>query len=182
MKSSSLSSFKLSRKLFCVALIVAASSSTAFAQFRAPGLDQEADKAQPAVNVMTNAGGDNFMSRLFDPNRWSDHSSYSFSYTSFSGGSVGLGMYTNTLAFQAADNLRVVADVSAVYSPYSSFGNAYSKSLNGIYLSDARLDWKVSDNTTVMIQYIGGPGPNSSPFYYMNNGMMNNGFMNNGRY
>jgi hypothetical protein len=157
-------------KLFLLAaLVIAATSSTAFGQFRLPGLDQEADKAKPAINVMTNGTGDSFMSRLFDPARWSDHSSYSFQYTSFAGGSVGIGMYTNTLAFQASDDVRFVADVSAVYSPFSSYGSAYSKSLSGIYLSDARLDWKLGDNTTLMIQYIGGPGPNTSPFYYLNN-------------
>lgn len=150
------------------AFLIAASSSTAFGQFRAPGLDQEADKAKPAIDAMTFGGGDSFFSRLFDPNRWSDHSSYSFSFTSFSGGSVGLGMYTNTLQFQASDNLRVSADVSAVYSPFSSFGNGFSKSINGIYLSDARLDWKLGDHSSLVIQYIGGPGPNSSPFYFLN--------------
>jgi hypothetical protein len=150
------------------ALAIAVGTSTAYGQFRAPGLDQEADKAKPAIDAMTNAGGDSFFSRLFDASRWSNHQSYSFSYTSFSGGSLGLAMYTNTLQFQASDNLRVIADVSAVYSPFSSFGNGFSKSLNGIYLSDARLDWKLGDHSSLVIQYIGGPGPNTSPFYFMN--------------
>jgi len=87
------------------------------------------------------------------------------------GGSTGLSMFTNTFSYRASDDLFISADVSAVYSPFSTFGDAYSKSLNGLYLTNARLDWKMGENTFMRVEYVGGPGgyggysPYYNPFY-----------------
>ncbi|HWF44600.1 MAG TPA: hypothetical protein VG537_08155 [Candidatus Kapabacteria bacterium] len=126
---------------------------TASAQFR-----NDPQASQPDINTAdAMKGGDSFWSRLFDPSRFSMHQTYSMSFMSSGFGSTGLSMFTNTFSYKASDNLFVSADVSAVYSPFSTFGSAYTNSLNGIYLTNARLDWKLGDNTFMRIEYVGGP-------------------------
>ena len=152
-----------------ILILVCLSGSVSFAQFRnAPHTD---DASLNTLDAMK--GGDSFLSTIFDPARFSMHQSYSMSFISGGGGSTGLSMFTNTFSYRASDNLYISADVSAAYSPFSSFGSAYAKSLNGIYLSNARLDWKLGENTFMRVEYIGGPSgmyggaysPFGNPFY-----------------
>ena len=79
------------------------------------------------------------------------------SFLSGGGQSVGISAFTNTFSYKAADDLFISADVSAVYSPYSSLGSDHAKSLNGIYLSNARLDWKLSESSFLRISYTKAP-------------------------
>ncbi|HEY3874156.1 MAG TPA: hypothetical protein VGM92_01660 [Candidatus Kapabacteria bacterium] len=137
------------------------------AQFRS-----DIDKPQPPLNTtgaMQSGDDGSFWGRLTDPTRFSMHQSFSSSFVSGGGNSLSLNMFTNTFSLHPYDDLYISADLSAVYSPFSSFGSAYSNSLNGVYLTSARLDWKLSDNTFVRVEYQGGPtaglyGP-ASPFY-----------------
>jgi hypothetical protein len=140
-------------------LLIGASS---YGQFR-PGLGGVRDEdPRSAKTVMTdNSGG--FLSGLFDPTRFSMHQTYSMSFSSSGNASVGLGVFTNTFSYRAADNLFISADLSAVYSPYSSLGEQHAKILNGIYLSNARLDWKLGEHTNLLIIYNGG-SPTTNPF------------------
>ncbi len=154
------------KRLFASLIVLLATSGLAQAQFRnelAPGADEKLN----TLDAMK--GGDSFLSQLFDPARFSMHQSYSMSFFSGGGGSTGLSMFTNTFSYKAADNLFISADVSAVYSPFSSFGSEFSKSLNGIYLNNARLDWRLGENTFMRVEYVGGPGNSLNggynPFY-----------------
>jgi hypothetical protein len=144
---------KLAVSLFVLAFAIV-TSRPAIGQFRN-------DPQTPAPDINTadamKGSGDSFWSRIFDPARFSMHQTYSMSFMSSGFGSTGLSMFTNTFSYKASDNLFVSADVSAVYSPFSSFGSAYANSLNGIYLTNARLDWKLGDNTFMRIEYVGGP-------------------------
>ena len=106
--------------------------------------------------VMTEQSG-NLLSKIFDPTRLTTHQTYSFTYSSMGRQSVGLGAFTNTFDYRASDNIHISADVSAVYSPYNTFGDAFTKQLNGIYLTNAQLDWKLGDHTFMTVQYQGGP-------------------------
>ncbi len=164
------------KRLFAVLLLLLSSvvvlsvaSTASLAQFRS-----DRSESDPPLNTASAMqGGDSFFSRLFDPTRFSMHQSFSSSFISGGGGSLGISMFTNTFSFHPSDDLFVSADVSAVYSPFSSFGSAYSNSLNGIYLTNARLDWKLSDNAFMRVEYLGGPtagmygaySPYYNPFY-----------------
>lgn len=146
-------------------LLTAVAVTTSRAQFRS-----DIDKAQPPLNTAgaMQSGGNSFLSSLLDPNRFSMHQSVSMSYTSSPFGSVGLDMFTNTFQYRASDNLFISADVSAVYSPFSSFGSAFQNQINGIYLTSARLDWKLGDNTFMRVEYNGGPAAGMydyNPYY-----------------
>ena len=149
-------------------ILLSLAATVSRAQFRS-----EINQPEPPLNTANAMQGGNFLSQLFDPSRFSMHQSFSSSFISGGGGSLGISMFTNTFAFHPSDDLFVSADVSAVYSPYSSFGSAYSNSLNGIYLTNARLDWKLSDNAFMRVEYLGGPtagmyggySPYYNPFY-----------------
>jgi len=143
--------------------------SLANAQFRS-GSGVNTDE-KPASTLEAMSGhGDDFFSRLFDPARFNMHQTYTMSFSSGGGQSTSLGVFTNTFAYKASDDLFISADLSAVYSPYSSLGSAFQKSIDGVYLSSARLDWKLSDHTSMRIEYNGMPYSTSyfSPFGYYN--------------
>lgn len=88
---------------------------------------------------------------------------FGLSYSAFgSGGGMALGTYTNSMLFKFSDKLNMQADISILNSPYSSFGQDFAKQINGIYLSKLQMNYKVSENMSVILQY------RSSPFGYYN--------------
>ncbi|MFA7421331.1 MAG: hypothetical protein WCZ90_16730 [Melioribacteraceae bacterium] len=89
--------------------------------------------------------------------------SFGLSYSAFgSGGGMALGTYTNSMLLKFSDKLNMQADISILNSPYSSFGQDFAKQINGIYLSRLQMNYKVSENMSVILQY------RSSPFGYYN--------------
>jgi hypothetical protein len=157
------------KHLVAAFLLLALTSVTSRAQFRS-----DLDKPQPPLNTAEAMKGDNFLSGIFDPARFSMHQSVSMSYVSSGVGSMGLSMFTNTFAYRASSDLYISADVSMVYSPFSTFGSAFQNRMNGLYLTNAQLDWKLGDNTFLRVEYDGGPGagmygggysPYYNPFY-----------------
>ncbi len=154
------------KRLF-ILVFWAITATIASAQFRSGKGVNTDDKPGSTLEAMSGYG-DDFFSRLFDPARFSMHQTYTMSFTSGGGQSTSLGVFTNTFAYKASEDLFISADLSAVYSPYSSLGSAFQKSINGIYLSSARLDWKMGEHTSMRIEYNGMPYSNSyfSPFGY----------------
>lgn len=151
------------KQVFGALLLALLLSSTASAQFRT----ERADEPRLNTREAMTGSGDSWFSRIFDPTRLSMHQTYSMSINSSGYGSYGLSMFTNTFQYKASDDLFISADVSAVYSPFNSFGDAFSKQVNGIYLTSARLDYKLGDHSFMRIEYNGGPANNNyySPFY-----------------
>lgn len=149
-----------------------ASATSADAQIRAQKAREEAEqRASNTLGAMTLDEDKSFFSTLFDRANWSTQQQYSFSYSSNGQQSMGLSMFTNRFTFKPSDDLRFSADVSAVYSPFASFGNNalnsdIQKQINGIYLTNARMDWKLGESTFMTIQYNGGPQNQAfDPFY-----------------
>jgi len=139
-------------------------ASLANAQFRAGTGVGNDEKPASTIDAMS-GHDDGFFSRLFDPTRFNMQQTYTMSFVSGGGQSTGLGVFTNTFAYRASDVLAISADVSAVYSPFSTLGSKFQNSLNGIYLSSARLDWKLSDNSFLIVEYNAMPyGSYFSPF------------------
>ena len=147
-----------------ITLLCVASSR---AQFRG-----DANQVQPPLNTagtMQSGDGDSFWSRITDPTRFSMHQSFTSSFVAGGGNSLSLNMFTNTFSLHPYDNLFISADLSAVYSPFSSLGSAFSNSLHGVSLTSARVDWKMRDNMFMRVEYQGGPTAGLygaySPFY-----------------
>jgi hypothetical protein len=147
-------------------------SFPANAQLRAQKAREEAEqKASNTLGAMTSSEDEGFFSKLFNKANWTTQQQYSFSYTSNGQQSMGLSMFTNRLTFKASENMRISADVSAVYSPFANFGNNalnsdIQKQINGVYLTNARMDWKLGESTFMTVQYNGGPQSRQyDPFY-----------------
>jgi hypothetical protein len=104
---------------------------------------------------------------FINPDNFSMHHSFDLSFSSFGGsGNMSLGVYTNSMEYKFSDRLNVQTDISIVNTPYNSFGNDFSKQINGIYLSRAALNFKVSDNMKIFVEYRNVPGGYYSPYGY----------------
>ncbi len=136
------------RSLVCLLLAVGLISAIASAQFKAASNDQ------PSVGQSLVRSDDNgLLFGWFDQSKLQMRQSYSLSYQTFGQNGLALGVYTNSLSYQISDPLSVQMDVSVMHSPYNSFGDKLGKSLSGIYLSRAQINYKPSDNTLFQIQF-----------------------------
>jgi hypothetical protein len=52
-----------------------------------------------------------------------------------------------------------------VNSPFNSFSKEFSNQLNGLYLSRAQINYKPSENTSIILQFRSIPGGYYSPYY-----------------
>lgn len=89
----------------------------------------------------------------FDPGKLKMAQSFSMSYQTVGQNGFTLGVYTNSLSYQVSEPLSLQMDVSVMHSPYSSIGGDFAKSLSGVYLSRAELNYRPSDNTLFQIQF-----------------------------
>ncbi len=120
----------------------------AFAQFRTNGAEEP-----NVTQSLVRSDDSGLLFGWFDPSKLKMAQSFSMSYQTFGRQGLALGVYTNSLSYQISQPLSVQMDVSVVHSPYSSLGGDFSKSLSGIYLSRAELNYKASDNMLFQIQY-----------------------------
>lgn len=122
-------------------------SLTAFAQYRDNGLHK------PEIqDGITNGSSPNLLGFLNSDNFSMKHS-FSMSYTAFGGNGISLGTYTNSMYYKMMDNMNIQADVSMIYSPYSSFGKEFQNQISGIYLSRAAINYKPFKDMQITVQY-----------------------------
>jgi hypothetical protein len=95
------------------------------------------------------------------------------SYSSFGGGGAALGVYTNQLNYNFNEDLSLIVETSLVNSPYNSFGQGFSDQINGIYLSRAALNYQISENSALSVQFRSLPGSYYSPYGYGSFGRYN---------
>jgi hypothetical protein len=112
---------------------------------------------------MIRPDGGNILFGWFNPANLSFRNSYSLSYTSVGGKGFSLGSLTSRIGYQISDPLSVQFDVSLMHSPYSDFGQQFSKNISGIYLSRAALNYRPSKNTLIQVEYSQLPS-----FYWLN--------------
>ena len=152
--------------LVFVFLISATASS--FAQYK---------PIEKRSNAQLNSSTDNLILGIFNPKNFTMQHSFGLSMMNSSYGNVSLATYTNSMNYKFSEKLNISADVTMQYSPFasSSLGKAYStdlqNSLNGLKLSRASLDYKISDNAILKIEYRNMNGYNDynngfyNPFY-----------------
>lgn len=143
------------KKLVTILLLF---SSLSFSQFK------DKDLSTPVMNGITNYSPSGFLANFLNPNNFQMSHSINMSYSSFGNNGTALSSYTNSMMFKFSESLNLELDASAVVSPYSSFGEKYQKSINGIYLTRAQLNYKISDKSSLTIQFINPP-----PGSYYNN-------------
>jgi hypothetical protein len=140
----------VNRLIFTIVLLTVA--LTSWAQFR-PTLGMQSEEKPASMIDAMRGSGESFFSSLFSPERFRMNQTYSVSFMTGGGQSVSMSSFTNTFSYKAGDDVFIAADLTALYSPYSSFGRDHAKSLSGIYLSNARLDWKLSESSFIRISY-----------------------------
>jgi hypothetical protein len=102
----------------------------------------------------------------FDASKFSMHHTLSYQMSTFGGQSMSMGMYTNTMTYQFADNFDARADVSMNYSPsfqFSGLNGRNNSNFSGVYLSNAQLSYRPWENVKVQLQYSRFP---YSSYYY----------------
>jgi hypothetical protein len=141
------------KKFFTIFLLLALALSVN-AQFK-----EELDNRPSIREGFINPQVSNNIFGFIDPSKFSMNHSVNMSYSTFAGQAVALGVYTNSLRF----NIQV--DASIVNSPYNTFGEGYTNSINGIYLSRAAVNFKPSEDTKISLEFRQGPTGYYNNFY-----------------
>ena len=106
----------------------------------------------PSVSEKIASSSDqNLLFGFLNTDKFSMSHNLSMSYASMGSAGMGVTMYTNSMRYQISNPLSVQADVSVVYSPFSSLGNAFQKEIGGIYLNRAQVDYQPSKNFRVSL-------------------------------
>jgi len=80
--------------------------------------------------------------------------SYSMTFSSFGGQMQNLNAYTNSMLFDISDNLNARVDVSFLHSPFgNSFMGDNSSLGSRIIVESARLDYKLSENSRITLEF-----------------------------
>jgi len=101
----------------------------------------------------------NFLFGLINPNNFTMNHSFNVSMITGRTGNVSLTSYINSMNYKISDRFNVSADVKFQYSPYASSGlgptyaNSVQQNLNGIFLSRASLNYRISDNSFINFEY-----------------------------
>ena len=152
------------KKIAGLLMLVLVLSSVSYAQFK----DQ---LGQPNVenSLIRSDYGGGLLFGLFNPANFSMRQSVSMNYMTMGNQSIAIGMYTNSMSYRISNPLTLSADVSIMNSPYNSLGNSFAKSINGIYLTRAELNYRPSNNFQIDVQFSQNPmNAYYDPYYYNN--------------
>ncbi len=141
------------RSLVCAVMAVGLAYGTVLAQFKTK-MNDEPNVGQSLVR----SDDSGLLFGWFDPSKLKMAQSFSMSYQTFGQNGFALGVYTNSLSYQVSEPLSLQMDVSVMHSPYNSLGGDFAKSLSGVYLSRAELNYRPSENTLFQIQFRQLPG------------------------
>jgi len=136
------------RILIKTTLVLIVVSFTAAGQFRS---QPEARSSATESMIRQDDGG--LLFGWFDPGRLTIRNNYSLSYTTSGGKNFSLSTLTSSLAYQISNPLSVMFDVSLVHSPFNNLGGNFTKSISGVYLSRAELNYRPSYDLMLRIQY-----------------------------
>ena len=168
------------KKIILFLTVLVLTSNISFSQFK--GYD---DKGPSSYNT----GTGNLILGFINPKNFTMNHSFNMSMLNSAYGTVSLTSYINSMNYRVNDRFNVSADVTVQYSPFassglgSSYSDALQKNLSGVFLSRASLNYKISDNSFINVEYrnlneadyLGGY---FNPFYnnYGYNGYYNSGW------
>ncbi|HLT46551.1 MAG TPA: hypothetical protein VK002_04925 [Rubricoccaceae bacterium] len=131
----------------------------------------------PAPVAVYETPGALSLAQLFNARTLRIDHSYEFSYSSFAGGGLGLGVYTTSLGWQPTDRLAARVDVGVAHSP---FGDGALRSALGfdqdtparVFLRNAEVAYRPTENSMLRLQVQQSPfGPYASPYGYAGYGL-----------
>lgn len=123
-----------------------------FGQFK-----EDLDNSKEVHKSLYTEGPSGFFSNFLSSENFKMKHSVSMSYSSFGGNGVALGVYTNSMMFKFAENLDFELDASFVNSPYNTLGQGFTDNINGVYISNARLNYKPTEKTRITVQFRQSP-------------------------
>jgi hypothetical protein len=128
-------------------------ATSAFGQFQAQ-LDQQQNSSPAIVRPISPLSD---IGSLFDPNKFSMRQNAGISFMSGGGQSVSLAQFTNSMMYQIADPLTVRLDLTLQGAPYNGLSGVSSSDLNKLFISNAELNYKLSDNSALKLQFTQAP-------------------------
>jgi hypothetical protein len=143
------------KKYFLVLFLF--TSAISFAQFKG-------DDSKP-IDINSGILNDNPVGSLFsfiNPENFSMNHSFGMSYSSFGNNGFALGVYTNIISYEFSEEVNFQINTSFVNSPYSTLGENFTNSINGVYIDNARINYYPSDKFKVSLQF------SNSPYGYYN--------------
>jgi len=146
--------------LLLLCLVVTLSLATpAEAQFR--------DSANRSVQTQlydTGSAATNTLQSLLGAEHFRMSHSYEASFSSFGGEASSMGMYTNTMMMQFNSDWAARVDVSVAH-PFTQTGGAFGQQDTQVFLRNAEVAYKPSDNFQVRMQVQQSPhGRYMSPY------------------
>lgn len=131
-------------------------SSVSYAQFRSQLSD--GSNVDNSLFRSSNSNSGSLFS-FFNPANFSMRQSISMNYMTMGSQAMSLAMYTNSMSYRISQPLTLSADVSLMSSPYNTLGNSFSKSISGIYLTRAELNYRPTKDFSIDVQF------NQNPLY-----------------
>lgn len=103
--------------------------------------------------------------------------SYSMNFGSFGGNYQSVNAYTNTMQMALSDKMTARVDVSFFHSPFGG-SNSFGQNDIGqqVRISNAELNYKISDNAFIQFTYNNTPSPYGmgyNPYGFYNRGYNN---------
>jgi len=136
-------------KIIAVLTIIITFTGTLSAQYK--GYDDGKTKYEPSSN--------NMILGFINPNNFTMNHSFNVSMVNTGTGNVSLTSYINSMNYRISDKLNISADVRFQYSPYASsiYGpdaaTNLQNDLSGIALSRASLNYRISDNSYINVEF-----------------------------
>ncbi len=97
-----------------------------------------------------------FSHNLLSPDRFQMHQSYSVMVSSFNGHAINQAMYLNTMQYKVSEPLTLSLQWGYLLNqPFGKIGN-FSPGFSmksGLFLSNARLDYKISDKAHFEMEF-----------------------------
>jgi len=97
-----------------------------------------------------------FFDNLLDPSKFHMSHSLSMSFGMAGGAQMLQNSYVNTMFFQFSDKVQLTTNIGVMSTPYHTFGdNSYLN--KPVFFGGAQLDYKLSDNTSLMFRIESSP-------------------------
>jgi hypothetical protein len=146
------------KTLFLSVIIITALSVTANAQLR-----EHALQSPDYTGTITHSNSDSQVNDWMNLLNMTMSHSYSMTFSNFGGQMQNLNAYTNHMLFDINDRMNARVDISVLHSPFgNSFMNMNNNSLGSrIIIQNAEFEYKISNNTSISLQFSQSPYYNS---------------------
>ena len=138
------------KRIIVFILAVVFTSNFSFAQYK--GYD---DKGPSSYDKSSS----NLLFGFINTKNFTMNHSFNVSMVNSTYGNVSLTSYINSMNYQVNDRFNISADVKVQYSPFASSNagvssaTALQNNLSGVFLSRASLNYRISDNSFINVEY-----------------------------